>query len=162
MDVQGPEKARPFADKAKPNFPTVVDQTNLLSRLFGFKAVPNAIFIDERGVIRYAKYGGFDIRKPEFAKIAEQWAATSSIEGASENKLGGADHAKAVALFQKGQEHYRQGRMGEALTLWREAVALDPDNYVIRKQVWAVENPDKFYAGDVDYAWQRQQMDKGL
>jgi hypothetical protein len=162
VDAQGPDKARPFVEKASPDFPTVVDQTNLLSRIFGFKAVPNAIFIDEQGVIQYARYGGFDIRKPEFARLAEAWAATSTIGETSENQLGGADHAQAVSLFQQGQERYRQGRVQEALALWRRAVALEPENYVIRKQIWAVENPDKFYSGDVDYAWQREQMDKGL
>jgi hypothetical protein len=162
VDAQGPDKARPFVNKARPDFPTVLDQTNLLSRLFGFKVVPNVVFIDKQGVIRYAKYGGFDIRKPEFAKLAEQWAVNGSVDDASENKLGGADHSKAVILFQQGEEHYRQGRVSEALALWRQAVALEPDNYVIRKQIWAVENPDKFYSGDVDYDWQRQQIDKGL
>ena len=41
--------------------------------------------------------------------------------------------------------------------LWRRGRDLDPGNYLIRKQIWAVENPDKFYNGDVDYDWQREQ-----
>ena len=48
------------------------------------------------------------------------------------------------------------------MALWRQAVALEPDNYVVRKQIWAVEHLDKFYQGDVDYDWQREQMDQGL
>ena len=39
---------------------------------------------------------------------------------------------------------------------------LEPDNYIIRKQIWAVQNPDRFYSGDVDYAWQKEQMAQGL
>ena len=39
---------------------------------------------------------------------------------------------------------------------------LNPDNYLIRKQIWAVENPERFYEGDVDYNWQREQTAKGL
>ena len=35
---------------------------------------------------------------------------------------------------------------------------LDPSNWIIHKQIWAVENPDKFYEGNVDYNWQRQQL----
>ena len=65
-------------------------------------------------------------------------------------------------MFREGLEHYRAGRTGEALGHWRRGLELDPGNYLIRKQIWAVENPDKFYAGDVDYDWQREQTAKGL
>ena len=45
---------------------------------------------------------------------------------------------------------------------WRRGMQLEPDNYIIRKQIWAVQNPDRFYAGEVDYAWQKEQMAQGL
>ena len=60
------------------------------------------------------------------------------------------------AVFQKGMGLYRSGKVKQALATWREAVALDPDNYIVRKQIWAVENPERFYAGDIDYGWQRE------
>ncbi|MDP6495328.1 MAG: hypothetical protein QGI09_07925 [Dehalococcoidia bacterium] len=42
-------------------------------------------------------------------------------------------------------------------------MALDPDNLVILKQIWAVEHPEKFYASNkVDYAWQKEQLEKGI
>ena len=47
------------------------------------------------------------------------------------------------------------------MALWREGMALEPDNYIIRKQIWAVENPDKFYDADIDFDWQRRQMEQG-
>ena len=61
-----------------------------------------------------------------------------------------------------GLELYNQGRIEEALAEWRKGMKLEPDNWVIRKQIWAVENPDKFYFGDVDYDWQKEQIAKGL
>ena len=51
--------------------------------------------------------------------------------------------------------------VNEAMRLWRLAVDVDPSNYVIRKQIWAIENPEKFYDEDVDYAWQNDQLKKG-
>ena len=66
--------ARPFVESAGATFPTVVDRNNLLSRIYGFKAIPNALFIDEAGSIQYLKYSGFDIIKPEFRKTAAAWA----------------------------------------------------------------------------------------
>ena len=50
--------------------------------------------------------------------------------------------------------------MEEALARWRECFVMEPHNYFIRKQVWAVRNPEKFHDGEVDYDWQREQMGK--
>ena len=167
IDAQGAEMARPFVESAGATFPTVVDRNNLLSRIYGFKAIPNALFIDEGGSIRYLKYSGFDIIKPEFKRAAAAWAATGQAPtSASPQKANGTDsesiHSEAVRLFDSGMKLYGRGQVQEALAQWEKGVALEPDNYVIRKQIWAVEHPDRFYAGDVDYDWQKEQLSKGL
>jgi tetratricopeptide (TPR) repeat protein len=166
MDAQGPEKPRPYVEKANTTFPTVVDESNLLSQLYGFKAVPNGMLIDEAGRLQYRKWGGFDIRKSEYHELLEQWTQRPSPEELaakmSEDKVGGAEHQQAIAHFQEGLALYRQGKVQEALAQWRKGVALEPDNFVIRKQIWAVEHPEKFYEGDVDYGWQREQLEQGL
>ena len=159
VDAQGPERARPYVEAAGATFPTVVDAENVLGQLFDCKAIPNAIFVDPEGVVRYIKRGGFDIRKPEYAQAAENWAACASIEGAA----GEADDVAGEALehYREGLALYRDGKADEAMAAWRRGVALQPDNYIIRKQIWAVENPDRFYQGQVDYAWQKEQLDAG-
>ena len=73
-----------------------------------------------------------------------------------------AEHSQANATFREGLDLYKAGKIGEALTRWRQGLELDPDNYLIRKQIWAVENPERFYEGDVDYNWQREQFASGL
>ncbi len=73
----------------------------------------------------------------------------------------GGEHDQANSLFREGLQEYRAGNVEAAMTLWREGMALEPDNYIIRKQVWAVENPDRFYDAGVDYDWQRQQIEQG-
>ncbi len=112
------------------------------------------------------KYGGFDIRKPETARLMTDWATgagDATKEQASEAAVADAKRVGALDLFQQGLELYRQGDVTAALARWKEGVALEPDNLVIRKQVWAVEHPERFYATDkVDYAWQREQFEKGL
>ncbi len=36
---------------------------------------------------------------------------------------------------------------------------LDPDNWRIRKQIWALEHPEKFYSDDSsDYGWQKEEL----
>jgi hypothetical protein len=161
VDVQGPDKARPYVEKAGTAFPTVVDEDNLLSQLYGVKAVPNGLMVDEEGVLKHKVFGGFDLRKPETASLVEKWAKGQEAEAVGSVAAGG-EHSQAVILFHTGLRLYRKGLVKEGVARWRQAVALEPDNYVIRKQIWAVEHPEKFYEGDVDYDWQREQMERGL
>ena len=159
MDAQGADKARPFHEKAGATFTTLVDERNLLGQLYGFKAIPNGYLIDEGGVVRYKKLGGFDVRRADTARVVQDWCAGASPAPASgaDVDLGGARDA-ANAHFRVGQDLYRQGRVADALARWREGVALEPDNWIIRKQIWAVENPGRFYDGAVDFDWQKEQI----
>ncbi|MAG36682.1 MAG: hypothetical protein CL878_10645 [Dehalococcoidia bacterium] len=50
-----------------------------------------------------------------------------------------------------------RGAIEEAATAWRKALRYDPDNFVIRKQIWALLNPERF-SEQIDYAWQREQL----
>ena len=165
IDAQGAEKARPYVERAGVTFNTLVDESNLLSQMLGFKAVPNCLLIDEQGVLQYSRFGGFDIRKQDSAALAEEWANDPSPEWLAdrmqEDAVGGPDHDNAIAHFQRGLEHYQQGNVEEALVEWRRGSDLEPDNWVIRKQIWAVEHPERFYDGNVDYTWQREQIQKG-
>ena len=142
----------------------MVDDENLLGHLYGFKAVPNGFLIDESGVVQYKKLGGFDVRREETAQLVEQWATEKGLRDVSvvaDDDLG-EEHSQAISHFRIGLEHYRQGKTREAMTEWRKGVELEPDNYIIRKQIWAVENPEKFYAGNVDFDWQKVQLAQGL
>lgn len=52
-----------------------------------------------------------------------------------------------------------QGDKESALAKLKQARDLDPSNWRIRKQIWAIEHPDKFYTGkSPDYAWQKAQI----
>ncbi len=163
IDAQSPDVPRSYVERAGATFTTLVDRENLLSDLYGFRAIPNGFLIDEQGIVRYSRLSGFDIRRHETAEVLERWlSAGSPVTGGDEPKDSlGAGHAEANAIFRDGLEHYRAGRTAEAIARWRQGLELDPANYLIRKQIWAVENPDKFYDGDVDYGWQREQTARG-
>ncbi len=164
MDVQGAENARPYLKKAGAEFTTVVDEENLLGQLYGFKAIPNGYLIDEGGTVRYKRLGGFDIRQAETASVVKGWAGGPSLDEALDQAdvALGAEHSEANSHFTVGLALYREGKFEEAVAEWRKGVELEPDNYIIRKQIWAVQNPEKFYSGSVDYDWQKEQMDRGL
>ena len=51
LDVGGADAARQFIEAAAPEHPSLIDQTHVCDELFGFVNVPNAVWIDEEGVI---------------------------------------------------------------------------------------------------------------
>ena len=161
MDAQGANKPRPFMQKAGATFTCLLDSENLLAKTFGFKAVPNVILVDEQGNVVYQKFGGFDIQKPETRQIVEAWLNASSVgdaESTGRTELDG----KVLSLFDEGLAAYRADDVESARAKWREASVLDPHNYVIHKQLWAIENPERFYGDRVDMAWQKEQLAQGL
>jgi hypothetical protein len=50
LDVN-PDEARPFIVEAKPEHPSLIDTAHVCDKLFGFINVPNAVWIDEQGMI---------------------------------------------------------------------------------------------------------------
>lgn len=86
-------------------------------------------------------------------------------EGRHESALELLERARGVKpgepsiLFTWGLVLMHQGRKSEALRKLKQARDLDPDNWRIRKQIWAIENPDKFYDGpSPDYDWQKEEL----
>jgi len=51
LDAGGAAAARPFIEAAAPDHPSLIDQTHVCDELFGFVNVPNAVWIDEDGVL---------------------------------------------------------------------------------------------------------------
>ena len=161
MDAQGADKPRPYMEKAGATFTCVVDSENLLSKTFGFKAVPNGVLVDEDGKVVYQKFGGFDIRKAETRKLVEAWLSTGKTVGAESTARIEVD-ARVLTLFDEGLALLRAGDTDGARAKWREASVLDPDNYVVHKQLWSIENPERFYGERVDMAWQKDQLAHNL
>ena len=65
--------------------------------------------------------------------------------------------SEALEIFAEGVGSLAGGDTTAALKTWRRALALDPDNFLIRSQIWSVENPERFWPS-VDRAWQEAQL----
>ena len=161
VDAQGPDKPRFYTDKASVTFPMFIDSQNLLGEFFGFKALPNGLLVETGGVIIYSKFGGFEIREPERRKNIEGWIVSGkNIE--NESLVADLLPAAALELFHQGLNALNRKNVNLTSELWRRAVELDPKNLVVRKQLWALENPDRFYLGTVDLDWQKDLLERGL
>lgn len=161
VDGQGPEVVKPFVEGT--TFPTLVDENNRLVNLFGFKIVPNGIFIDEEGTIRMIKEG-FKVENPEHVKAVEQLLAREVDtvrfdEEAKENEPPNLQLQLAQTKFKLGMEYAKQNREEEALKELDDAILLDPDNFTIRKQRWYIRFPEKF-TPVIDFEWQQGQLEK--
>lgn len=74
MDAAGAEACRPFIEAASPEHPSLIDPTHRMAEQFGVINIPNAVWIDEDGMI---------VRPAELA------AAPPSIQNDRANPLAG-------------------------------------------------------------------------
>lgn len=210
MDAQGAEVAQRFTQAAGATFPNAVDRAQGLWELYGFDVIPNGFFVDEAGVLRYIKIGGFEVRNTEDAQAIETLLASPGSAGAVpptqaanfetlEEALRRAEEAaqtdpenieKLLTLaerrvearqFEKARRDFEsvlaknprsaralmglasiyldQGDRAKAAETLKKARAIAPDNWIIRKQIWAIEHPEQFYPA-INADWQKQQIQK--
>ena len=160
IDTQGAQLPRRFAEPTFETFPTLLGADNVLGNTFGFKAIPNGILVSPDGKVDALKAGRFDIRRPETVDVVERWLTASAMSQPEEPQhLEWSD--EALRLFREAGAAVRLGNKETAISMLKQAYPLEPDNLIIRKQLWAIEHPEKFYEGDVDYGWQREQLESG-
>ncbi len=163
MDVQGAEKAQPWVKRAGATYPALVDRSNILGERFGFQYVPLTILFDENGrMVRGPQHT--DIRKRDQREMFTRWVEQGILpeEPQRTNTASGAGGLKNPEIrlrFGLATELLQRGEAQEAIYHLRQALERDPDNWIIRKQIWAIEHPERFYEGDVDFQWQKEQLE---
>ncbi len=161
MDVQGFEKPKLYLEKAQSNLTTIIDKSNQLGKLYGFKAVPNVYLIGSNRTVDYIELGTFNIRELAKWSLLKNWSNGKEFQNSQVEEFEQDIHEKANALFVSGKQLFDSGNTDGAIKIWRKAIEIDPKNYIIRKQIWAIENPNRFYKDKVDYIWQNAQLEKG-
>ena len=163
MDAGGIQAARPWVERARATFPTVADSQNQLMRTYDFRLVPNGIVLDSNQIIRFRKVGGFSCENE-----ADRSAIARLLRGDVSSDIAVSPVEtpdEAVVLKQEltaiswrlGLELRNRGDVQGAATAWRKALWHDPENFVIRKQIWTLLYPEKF-GDEIDYGWQQEQL----
>lgn len=161
VDGRGADVVKPFVEGTP--FTTVVDEENRLAHHFGFKVVPNGIFVDENGTIRMVKER-FEVSNEDHVKAVEQ-LVRGEVEKVVFDENGDGETSSdmqeelAQTKYKLGVEYARSGKKDEALKELDEALRLDPENFLIRKQRWYIRHPEKF-SPTIDMEWQQAQLKK--
>jgi hypothetical protein len=154
QEALGPGRLADMVSGMGLEFPIVVDRDSRLARELGFRIVPAGALVEEDGSLAYASDEDFDIADPRLRANIEAFLAGDPITAPA--SPGQADPG-ALALFAEGVRSYDERAPEPAIALWRRALALDPDNFLIRSQIWAAEHPERFWPA-VDRDWQELQL----
>lgn len=120
IDTAGPEACRPYIEAANPEHPSLIDEHHRVAELFGVINIPNAVWIDEHGMI---------------VRPAEPAPAPPSVGGERESSLGEVtDLPDRVAAI-----------MGEA-----SKIEADPASYEVALRDWIKNGAESAFALDAD------------
>ncbi|MCA1030356.1 thioredoxin family protein [Bacillus timonensis] len=161
VDIQGGTFVKPYT--LGTSFNTLVDAENSLSNYFGFSIVPNGIFIDGTGTIRLIKQG-FHVTNEDHT-IAVEDLIKGKVESVKLDDVyyeiltspSSLELELSTTKYKLAMEYLKQNRKVEALSELDEALSLNPDNFLIRKQRWYIRHPEKF-SPQIDIEWQKAQL----
>ena len=157
MDAIYHDKVKQFHQSAKAEFTTLIDTDNSLSKLMGFKVVPNILLINSDGELEYWKFGKADIRNSYYKNLIKRWISMEKINILPKDNFINASNQNHQLSLGKFNEYVNTGNLRV-----NEVRGLELDNMIVRKQLWAKENPEKFYQGNIDSDWQKQNLEKGI
>lgn len=154
QEALGGDRVAAMVEEYAVTFPVLLDDTSTLCRALGFRIVPSGFFVDDAGTVRYRHFDNFDIADPRVRLNLERFLSGSEPEVVVEAQPM---ESAALDLFAQGVAEYAEGRRGQALATWQQALELDPDNFVIRSQIWVAGHPERFYP-TVDRTWQELRL----
>jgi hypothetical protein len=153
QDAQGAARVEPVVRERGIEFPVLLDPASSLSAALEFQVVPTGVFVDD-GAIAYRHTDDFDAGDPRVRSALHAFLRGEEAPAAPD---GRPMRPAALRPFADGVAAHQRGDTAEALALWREALAADPENFLIRSQIWALEHPERFWPA-VDREWQEQQL----
>jgi len=162
VDVQGARAAKPYVDAAKATYPVLVDAGGALGERFRASYVPFTVLLDEDGrVVRGPRF--FETRSEEAFDEMTRFAVQG--EKALDTKPAklpfdatGFESPEASLRLEFAARLLEEGDRDGALRNLRAASRAEPTNLVVLKQIWAIESPERFYSGAVDFAWQEERL----
>ena len=153
-DAQGVDIPMRYVAAAKGTHDAWIDANCHLVRRWKLKRVGVLVLLDENDVVLLAtdEHPGanvFDAMEKLLGKAPDTNPPPRPQPDTKDTKV--------EFLVQLCTNYLTRKRIDDAVGFLRQALALDPENRVLPKQIWALKNPEKFYSGPIDKEWQRQQ-----
>ena len=160
LDFQGPEKVIPYLKEYGVKIKTFIDVDNSSCLLFGFKVVTNLLIFYEDLILKFKCIANINILKNEHKLSVEHWIDTGDLGSLNNinSKPVSMPAKESVNVLREGNKIIESGQ-GDAKNLLKNLVSEDPENFIFRKQYWAINNPEKFYLGKIDTDWQRKKLE---
>jgi hypothetical protein len=156
QDARGAAALEPIVRERDVTFPVLVDAASSVATALAFRIVPSGFLVDEDACVRHRHTDDFAIGDPRVRATVEAFLAGGEVEpGPPEETMD----PRALARFADGVDAYAAGDTAGALGHMRAALAIDPDNFLIRSQIWSIEHPGRFWP-TVDRDWQELQLMK--
>lgn len=148
FDVQGPAHPMRYLRAAGATFPCLIDACCLLSRVWGVRSVPLTILADATG--HAALLGG--AMDAAMLDAVRGRLPVAPLGAEPEPRVLGSP-SRAEVLIQGAVNWLSRRRVDDAVQSLKDALELDPQNDLVRRQVWALKYPDRFYKGPIDEEW---------
>ena len=162
QDTGGVKDARPWIEKANPEYIALIDEQHLVTKLYSMVNVPTAVWINEQGKIvrpnevafvddRFQSYSHMD--SGPYHEGIRDWVAKGERSSfvLSEEELrrrlrpASPDRLMADAEFSLAEYLYHAGHGVEAIPHFKEAQRLAPDNWNYKRQAWLLSDADRDY-----------------
>jgi tetratricopeptide (TPR) repeat protein len=147
--------AGPWITAAKAEYTALIDDKHVVTELYSMVNVPTAVWINEQGrIVRPNEVGYVDNRYKAmhgvdagpYLDAIRDWAAKGErsaflmSEGELKERMKPPtpDRAMADAEFALAEYLYKNGKGPDAITHFKEAQRLAPDNWNYKRQAWAL------------------------
>ena len=152
-DAQGIDLPMRYLTRAKATYETWIDANCILGRRWKLKRVSVLLLLDENDVLLLAA------EAPEAAVLAQVEKALLKEPAKNPPAALAAEQkdTRVEFLVQQCTNYLTRKRIEDAVGFLKHALAVDPENRVIPKQIWALQNPERFYSGAIDKEWQKSQ-----
>ena len=162
-DSLGADASRPFIEAAEPTHPTLLDPRHLVPELYNTRNVPAVFWLDESGRIvrgndpiyatRRDRETGETTVNERYLDAVRSWVrdgdASIYVTDANETgrRIGESDaaNAQAMAHFRLGVFLEGQGHHAAAVTQFKQAHELKPENWNYKRQAWNLGDMESDY-----------------
>lgn len=153
FDAQGVDPPLRYLTQARATFEMLIDACCILSRRWGIKRTDLLLLLDENGVLMKM----WEAPREAHLEEVQGLLPREPIRPVPPEPKVDTKDVRVELLVQGCTNFLSRKKVQEAVESLRKALALDPSNRIIARQVLVLQHPDRFYSGPIDREWVERQ-----